>query len=1089
MTSKGLMFFVTLIPIVIAVYLYRFQHTPDHKKNLNQTSSLSEYLQYHNSEWEIIKTNIQLTAPPSTIHHLRHKRTKLEWFHVDHPNDHNNFFSISFRTPPTDNTGLTHILEHLVLCGSKKYPVRDAFFSMLKRSLSTYMNAFTAADITSYPFGTQNQKDFYNLMQIYLDAVFNPLLRKLDFTQEGYRFEFQEHDQIQSNLTFKGVVYSEMQGVMGDANNYFAFELNRLLFDRFNNFTTNSTNPSHRYNSEFLKSLHSYSFNYGGKPENIIDLKYEDLVAYHKKYYSPNNALIFTYGSFSFISHLNFVKEQQLLDQFEDSMEVINVVQVKDSSQDHISSQQVQSLITQPNDIHYFYGPEESIIHNPEKQLKYAMTFFTQQPVNGFFEVFQMRMLDLLLLENPRGPLYQSLIESKLAPRFLSITGFEKTDLLRKQPTFVIGVSEIGESDVAIVEETINKTLTFVIKQGFRKEYVESILNRIEISNKRVSANYGSSLMMEIPPFWCNGDSHRLEEVIDSETNIKRLRHELTQSPTLFQDLIAKYLRTDLSLRVVMRPNKNQLNEFKEFEQGTLQQAQSTMSEIEKKQIVSHSVQLKEYQNTEKLKDIDAILPSLTLSDIDTSILYKLDPYIQQGQLMGVNVTTYEQETNGLVHLSINAELWNGENILLDNQLLDLLPFFTYCLTKMGTKELDKTELTERIDMFTGGITSNVFFSPKAIPSQNQTHIEKFGVNLYSEAVYEKVPIMLKLLLDIMTAPRFEDVKYLETLFEEYATSIGESLTQNGHEFSRSYSASVLNDYSLLTERLTGISHFMFIKEFKKLHQENLAQVLLDRMHSLLDSIYHNITVAVTCESSYLHELKQELTSFLKLLNNGQRSRAQPFTSTTSINHSLLSIASKSTEKKGTFIELNFPVNYVSISFATNTNYLNQDFASLSVFAAYLFPILHKEIREKEGAYGQKSNMFREQVFSFYTYRDPNTYKTIDIFRRALSNICQAHSLESISEKELFESKLSVLKKLDTPMEPHQRFSLHFLHHLTDDMRQQFRNNLLEVRVEDLLRVCRKFLLNVPEHLQSITIMGSRPKEGSLDNHFEFIAL
>lgn len=537
-----------------------------------------------------------------------------------------------------------------------------------------------------------------------------------------------------------------------------------------------------------------------------------------------------------------------------------------------------------------------------------------------------------------------------------------------------------------------------------------------------------------------------------------------------------------------MRPNKNQLNEFKEFEQAVLQTTQNNMSESEKKQIISHSIQLQEYQNAEKLKDVDAILPSLTLSDIDTSILYQLDPHIQNFQIMGINVTTYEQETNGLIHLSVNVELWDGEKILLDKQLIDLLPFFTYCLTKMGTRELDKKELTEKIDMFTGGITSNLFFSPKAIPSP-RTCIEKFGVNLYSEAVYEKMPIMFKLLLDIMTSPRFEDVKYLESLFEEYATSISESLTQNGHEFSRSYSASVLNDYSLLTERLTGVSHFIFIKEFKKIHQANLAEVLQERMKLLLHSIYHHMTIAITCEHGHLQDLKKGVESFLQELNNSQLSRTTHDSTTTTI-QSLLTLSKRT--KQGTFIELNFPVNYVAISFATNTSYLKKDFASLSIFAAFLFPVLHKEIREKEGAYGQKTNMFREQIFSFYTYRDPNTYKTIEIFRRVLSDLCENNSSHAImmSEKELFESKLSVLKKLDTPMEPHQRFSLYFLHGLTDAMRQQFRNYLLQVGVEDVLRACQLHLVHVPKNLQYMTILGSKPKEEEgVVEYFDFVSL
>lgn len=215
---------------------------------------------------------------------LTDEKTGARWLHLD-SSDNDNVFAVMFRTPPDDHTGKPHILEHLATCGSKNYPVRDPFFNMIKRSLNTYMNAWTGSDFTMYPFSTQNSQDFRNLLSVYTDMAFFPNLNYHDFRQEGHRLEFTDPKNPESDLQIKGVVFNEMKGAMSSPDDAFMHKLNEHLFKKS-----------------------QYRFNSGGEPKYIPDLEYQELVDFHQKYYHPSNSQFFTYGDLDFTEHVSFVQ-------------------------------------------------------------------------------------------------------------------------------------------------------------------------------------------------------------------------------------------------------------------------------------------------------------------------------------------------------------------------------------------------------------------------------------------------------------------------------------------------------------------------------------------------------------------------------------------------------------------------------------------------------------------------------------------------------------------------------------------------------------------------------------------------------------
>ena len=269
---------VVLLVVVLAIYF-------DRRGRLNEGKVIHG--------WQLMRVQSKAFQISGTTAYLfKHLATNASYLHVDVPNESNNFFSLSFPTiPPNSDNGLVHILEHLCLCGSEKYPVKDPFFSMIKRSLQTYMNAYTASDHTTYLYSTQYEKDYFNLMSVYIDAAFNPMLRELDFMQEAHHFAFANENR--TKLEYRGIVYNEMKGAMADPATYFLVELNKLLF---HNLTGNNRSP--------------YGYNNGGDPKVIPELTYEEVRKYHARHYSPSKSFIYTYGNIDIQKQLKAIDEQ-----------------------------------------------------------------------------------------------------------------------------------------------------------------------------------------------------------------------------------------------------------------------------------------------------------------------------------------------------------------------------------------------------------------------------------------------------------------------------------------------------------------------------------------------------------------------------------------------------------------------------------------------------------------------------------------------------------------------------------------------------------------------------------------------------------
>jgi Zn-dependent M16 (insulinase) family peptidase len=393
---------------------------------------------------------------------LQHTATGARYIHLD-CEDTDNVFAVAFPTIPDDSTGVAHVLEHTVLCGSEKYPVRDPFFNMTRRSLNTYMNAFTASDFTMYPFSTQNEADYRNLLSVYLDATFFPVLREADFRQEGHRLEFDKHDDPESALQYKGIVFNEMKGAISNTSALFSYAINSKLYP----------GTTYRHNS-------------GGDPTAIPNLTYEQLVNFHKTHYHPTNAYFYSYGDLSLATHLASV-DQTVLSRFEPAA--------------HSSPVPDVTRRTAPLKLEISCAPD-AVIADPTRQAKVSVNFLTNN-VTDHDQTFAMSVMSYLLLSGPNAPMYKALIEPNLATGgFAPTTGYGPSS---REASFGIGLSGVAPGDIPDIRKRIAAALEQTADGGFDEERVQSVLHLIELGQKHVTTGRGISLAQRMARVWMHG--------------------------------------------------------------------------------------------------------------------------------------------------------------------------------------------------------------------------------------------------------------------------------------------------------------------------------------------------------------------------------------------------------------------------------------------------------------------------------------------------------------------------------------------------------------------------------------------------------
>ena len=664
----------------------------------------------------------KLSALNITLEEYRHRRTGARHFHLD-ANDSNNAFLVAFLTVPQDSTGIAHILEHTSLCGSRRFPVRDPFFMMIRRSLNTFMNAFTASDWTAYPFATQNRKDFDNLLQVYIDAVFFPRLDPLDFAQEGCRIEFEVPEDPTSALTYKGVVYNEMKGAMSPPIAQLAQALQNKLFPTI-----------------------TYHHNSGGDPLAIPNLTHADLIAFHARHYHPSNALFMTYGNFPCEDHQERI-EALALHEFD--------VLAIDC---HVPDER---RYTQPitTNARYALDDEEPLTERTHVLLSWLLGRTTSA-----LEVMQAKLLTGVLLEHSGSPLRQALETTDLGLSPSPLCGLDDST---REITFTCGLEGTEPERADEIERLILQVLSDIAAHGVDESAVNSVLHQVELSQREISGGgfpYGLQLMLRALTPVLHGGQAR--DALDLNPVIKELRR-LSADPGFIPSLAQKLLHNPHRVRLVMTPDPELAKEHLHEETERLRVLRKRLNPRETAQIIELATELKQRQEASENNDL---LPKVGLEDVPPDL--RIPSATINDASHSLPITWFTPGTNGLFYHQLIIEL----PALTEHQL-ELLPLFCDLLTEVGCGKNTYLSTQAEQAAVTGGLGARTSYRANL----NDVNTTQMFVVISSKSLVRNHREMIELLQRTLTDARFDEHQRIKELISQTRTHAEAQVTDSGH--------------------------------------------------------------------------------------------------------------------------------------------------------------------------------------------------------------------------------------------------------------------------------------------------------------------
>ncbi len=653
-------------------------------------------------------------------------------------------FMVAFRTIPEDSTGVAHILEHTALCGSKKYPVRDPFFMMIRRSLNTFMNAFTSSDWTAYPFATLNKKDFNNLLGVYLDSAFFPNLDNLDFAQEGHRLEFKEKNNPESEIEIKGVVYNEMKGAMSSITSQLWHGMSKHLY-----------------------SSSTYKHNSGGDPENIIDLSHEDLVNFHQKHYHPSNATFFTFGNIDPLEIQSFIKEN-VLDNFSPSDEVVAV-----KNEDRLESPKVVSD---------FYNPQPGDENNHHIVLSWLLNE-SHNPV----QLLETYLMSNILLDNSASPLRKVLESSKLGKSPSPLTGLEAD---QKELVFAAGLEGVDSNKSKEVETLIMDCLTKLVEDGVPKDLIDSSLHQLEIRQREITGSgmpFGLQIMLTCLPACIHNDNPL--NVLDLDSAFNTIKNNL-KTDNYIENLIDKNLiKNNHRLTYSLIPDTELNKKNEEKIQNKVFEITKNFSSNDKEKLIKLANDLEKRQNS---IDDPEVLPKVTKEDIPKTRNYASPIAFAKNESTNY---FYKSGTNGIVYHSM---IFPCE--ALDKNELKVASLFSNTLTDIGLGKDGYEEIQKYQSSITGGISASFI----TLPNKSDDTF-KLALKVSSKSLEGNESFMQDLILRTVKESSFGETKRIEELLEFISSDNEKSVIQNGHILSMSNAASQISDIASTNDLTSGL--------------------------------------------------------------------------------------------------------------------------------------------------------------------------------------------------------------------------------------------------------------------------------------------
>lgn len=946
----------------------------------------------------------------------RHKKTGAEVMSAV-TDDDNKVFGISFRTPPNDSTGVPHILEHSVLCGSKQYPVKEPFVHLLQSSLQTFLNAFTYPDRTVYPVASQNLKDFHNLVNVYLDAVLNPraVQDPMVLDQEGWHYEI---DKPESPLSFKGVVYNEMKGVYGSPMSRVGRTAKMELFP-------NTT----------------YRFDSGGAPKEIHTLSFKEFQDFYNQHYHPSNSRIFFYGDDPVDQRLS------LLDGYLSGYNATKVDQTR--------------VGTQPK----WSEPRRVVERFPAQEGKSAAKHIVS--VNWLLnekemtptEELAMSLVSHLMMGTAQSTMYKALTESSLGESVIG--GGMSNDL--KQATFEVGLKGIAKEDVPKVEQFIDETLRKTAKEGFPEDAVNASLNTIEFSMREFNTGSmprGLAFMLGAVPHWIYERDPM--QSLRFEKPLAELKAQLAKKDQrLLEGLVETYLiKNGHKLTVEGVPDSGLGAQEDKAEAAKLNATKSKMSPDELKQAVAFTAKLKAAQEAADSPENIAKLPMLTLADVDRKTK---DLDIAIGEKNGVTYLTHKVPSNGIAYVDLAIDL---NSLPLDE--LPLVPLFTKMLLEVGTSKLDETAFSRHMHANTGGVSVSTLNSLKHTADGRVGNLNDglYRLVIRGKSTAEKTPVLFDVMLSALTDAKLDNQKRAIEILKATKSGMENSFSSSGNSYAQRRIFARRSIAGYIDEMTGGISYFETVKSLLVTAEKDWPS-LLQRLEKVRMSVLDkdSTIINLSADEETLKKVDSAVDAFVQKMPKASKAKnAGP----TVASHGKESLRLKS-ENEGFIVPTQ--VNFV----ATGGGLFSEGEQVSAAFDVVVRSLSHgylwDTVRVMGGAYGgQCSLSMVSGTFVCSSYRDPNLAQTLTAFE-SIADHLESHPPNATDMQPAI---IGAIGDLDQPMSPDRKGFVSMVRFLSGETlaaRQKKRDEIFATTPADFAAFAKKIRTSVKNW--RVSVFGS----------------
>jgi hypothetical protein len=741
-----------------------------------------------------------------TAYEALHEVTGAQVLHL-HSDDRENWYATTFRTPPPDSTGVAHILEHSVLAGSRKYPVRDAFNELGKASLRTFLNAFTAPDFTCYPVASQVRADFYNLAAVYTDLVLRPLLRENTFRQEGHHLEVGED----GTLTVSGIVYNEMKGAY--------------------------SSPERVAESTTLQALFPdtpYGVESGGHPDRIPDLTYEGFREFHHRFYSPSNCRVFFYGSIATVDHLAFLAGQ--LEGFA-RLDVDSAV-----------PEQERWTAPRPVQNHYPAGPDEPL----ERKTTVNIAWLTA-PMGDSAERLVLEVLAEALVGNAAGPLRRALVDSGLGEDLSPSTGLQ--GWFRQVP-FVVGLRGTDPENAAEIEALALSTLETIAREGLPRDLIEAAFHQVEFKGREISPQRALEHLFRAMVCWL----HDLDplEPLRFPTLVTALRERWEREPHIFRDAARRWLlENQHRVQAVIAPSRTLAAESETRLRERLAGLQATMSPERIAEIRRDAEALLEEQRAKEAPEALATLPQLRLDQIPREA--ETLPATQRDE-SGVPIHEHDIFTNGVAYLDILFDISD-----LPEEMQALLPLFGAACTGMGAAGQDYAAFATRRSLVTGDVDVELKARDR-LRGEGTTQL----FALRASALARNIPRMVEVIRDVLVSGDLDDAVRLKDIMNEERNSHRAVIGPRGHVFAWRSAAASLSLAGWRDEQWHGITQARYLGELARRYESD-GDRIRDDLGRVRDAVFRRgrAMLNLTGDAESLAALRGPVAELLGRLTPG----------------------------------------------------------------------------------------------------------------------------------------------------------------------------------------------------------------------------